>query len=68
MHFKIMGGDELTSAAPIPSVPTPMFYWSLAQKNAIFTFALSFVYYVTSITESTSSDHYHFRVDRSTSL
>ena len=65
MHFKIIGGGGLAPAAH--PAPTHRFYWSLLQTNVIFTFALS-CFTFTSITESISSDHYHFHVDRSTSL
>ena len=45
MNFKFIGGGGamLASAAHPTPVPTPMFYWSLAQTNAIFTCALSFL-------------------------
>ena len=45
-HDGVGAGEQCISmlapaAHPTP-VPTPMFYWSLAQTNAIFTYALSF--------------------------
>ena len=42
--LKLLGA--LGPAAHATPVPTPMFYWSLAQTNAIFTFALAFYVYV----------------------
>ena len=54
---KLLGGGWPLLHPPTPLVPTPMFYWSLEQTNAIFTCALSFFPF-TSITESISSDHY----------